>query len=246
MGAPLILIGTSAGKLLPRAGAWMETVKQLFGVLMLAVAAWMLARIVPDWLQLLLWALPALIGAWILLREVRSRTAWGWSGRAAGAALGIYGLVLIAGAGLGGTDPLKPIPQLAGEQRKLEFKRIKTLADLEREVAAAAEAGRPVMLDFSADWCVSCKEMEKYTFTDTAVQAALSEAVLLKADVTANDADDQALLKHFGIFGPPTIAFYGPDGAERANFRVVGFMKAPEFERVAREAIAARTVTASN
>jgi thiol:disulfide interchange protein DsbD len=246
MGAPLILIGTSAGKLLPRAGAWMQTVKQLFGVLMLAVAAWMLVRIVPDWVQLLLWALPTLIGAWILLRQVRSRTAWGWSGRAAGAALGIYGLVLIAGAGLGGTDPLKPIPQLAGEQRQLEFKRIKTLADLEREVAGAAEAGRPVMLDFSADWCVSCKEMEKYTFTDTAVQAALAEAVLLKADVTANDADDQALLKHFGIFGPPTIAFYGPDGAERANFRVVGFMKAPEFERVAREAIAARTVTASN
>lgn len=246
MGAPLILIGTSAGKLLPRAGAWMDTVKQLFGVLMLAVAAWMLARIVPDWAQLLLWAIPALIGAWILLRQVRSRSAWGWTGRAAGAALGVYGLVLIAGAGLGGTDPLAPIPQLAGEQRKLEFKRIKTLADLEREVADAAAQGRPVMLDFYADWCVSCKEMEKYTFTDAAVQTALAEAVLLKADVTANDADDQALLKHFGIFGPPTIAFYGPDGAERANYRVVGFMKAPEFERVAREAIAARTVTASN
>jgi thioredoxin:protein disulfide reductase len=246
MGAPLILIGTSAGKLLPRAGAWMDTVKQLFGVLMLAVAAWMLARIVPDWAQLLLWAIPALIGAWILLRQVRSRTAWGWSGRAAGAALGIYGLVLIAGAGLGGTDPLAPIPQLAGEQRKLEFKLIKTVDDLEREVADAAAVNRPVMLDFYADWCVSCKEMEKYTFTDAAVQAALANAVLLKADVTANDDADQALLKHFEIFGPPTIAFYGPDGAERANYRVVGFMKAPEFERIAREAIAARTVTASN
>jgi thiol:disulfide interchange protein DsbD len=246
MGAPLILIGTSAGKLLPRAGAWMDTVKQLFGVLMLAVSAWMLARIVPDWAQLLLWAIPALIGAWILLRQVRSRSAWGWSGRAAGAALGIYGVVLLAGAGLGGTDPLKPIPQLAGEQRKLEFKLIKTVDDLEREVADAAAVNRPVMLDFYADWCVSCKEMEKYTFTDAAVQAALANAVLLKADVTANDAADQALLKHFEIFGPPTIAFYGPDGAERANYRVVGFMKAPEFERIAREAIAARTVTASN
>jgi thioredoxin:protein disulfide reductase len=246
MGAPLILIGTSAGKLLPRAGAWMDTVKQLFGVLMLAVAAWMLARIVPDWAQLLLWAIPALIGAWILLRQVRSRTAWGWSGRAAGAALGIYGVVLLAGAGLGGTDPLAPIPQLAGEQRKVEFKLIKTVDDLEREVADAAAVNRPVMLDFYADWCVSCKEMEKYTFTDAAVQAALANAVLLKADVTANDDADQALLKHFEIFGPPTIAFYGPDGAERANYRVVGFMKAPEFERIAREAIAARTVTASN
>jgi thiol:disulfide interchange protein DsbD len=246
MGAPLILIGTSAGRLLPRAGAWMDTVKKLFGVLMLAVAAWMLARIVPGWATLLLWAVPALIGAWILLREIRSRTAWGWAGRAAGTALGLYGLVLLAGAGLGGSDPLAPIPQLAGETRHLEFRRIKSVADLEREVDAAAAQRRPVMLDFYADWCVSCKEMEKYTFTDEAVQEALADAVLLQADVTANDEADQALLRHFGIFGPPTIAFYGPDGRERPNYRVVGYMKAAEFERVARAAIAPGTVTASN
>jgi thiol:disulfide interchange protein DsbD len=246
MGAPLILVGTSAGRLLPRAGAWMDTVKKLFGVLMLAVAAWMLARIVPGWATLLLWAVPALLGAWILLRELRSRTAWGWTGRAAGAALGVYGLVLLAGAGLGGSDPLAPIPQLADETLHLEFRRIKSVADLEREVDAAAAQGRPVMLDFYADWCVSCKEMEKYTFTDEAVQQALSNAVLLQADVTANDEADQALLRHFGIFGPPTIAFYGPDGQERSSYRVVGYMKAAEFERVARAAIAPRTVTASN
>lgn len=246
MGAPLILVGTSAGRLLPRAGAWMETVKKLFGVLMLAVAAWMLARIVPDWATLLLWAVPALLGAVILLREVRSRSVWGWTGRAAGAALALYGLALLAGAGLGGSDPLAPIPQLAGETRHLEFRRVKTVADLEREVDAAAAQGRPVMLDFYADWCVSCKEMEKYTFTDEGVQSTLSDAVLLQADVTANDAADQALLKRFGIFGPPTIAFFGPDGTERSNYRVVGYMKAAEFERVAREAIAPQTIAASN
>ncbi len=246
MGAPLILVGTSAGRLLPRAGAWMDTVKKLFGVLMLAVAAWMLARIVPERAALPLWAVPALIGAWILLREVRSRSAWGWSGRAAGAALGVYGLLLLVGAGLGGSDPLAPIPQLAGETRHLEFRRIKTVTDLEREIAAAAARQKPVMLDFYADWCVSCKEMERYTFTDEAVQAVLADAVLLQADVTANDASDQALLKHFGIFGPPTIAFFGPDGAERGNYRVVGYMQAAQFARVAREAIAPMTVSASN
>jgi len=151
----------------------------------------------------------------------------------------VYGLALVAGAGLGSTDPLAPIPQLSAQQRHMEFQRIKTVADLEREVAAASAAGRPVMLDFYADWCVSCKEMEKYTFTDPAVQAALANALLLQADVTANDADDQAMLKHFSIFGPPTIAFYGPDGVERSNYRVVGYMKAAEFSKLSREAIAA-------
>jgi thiol:disulfide interchange protein DsbD len=118
---------------------------------------------------------------------------------------------------------------------------VKGTAGLDAEVAAAAAAGRPVMLDFYADWCVSCKEMERYTFTDPAVQQALAGAVLLKADVTANDEADQALLKRFGIFGPPTIAFWGPDGVERAQFRVVGFMKAAEFATVARQATAATT-----
>jgi thiol:disulfide interchange protein DsbD len=237
MGAPLLVIGTSAGKLLPRAGAWMDTVKKLFGVLMLGVAAWMLARIVPERWALLLWAVPAAIGAWLLWHEVRGKSAGAWAARIAGVALGAWGLALIAGAALGGKDPLAPIPQLSREQHGLEFQRIKSIADLEREVAAAAQAGRPVMLDFFADWCVSCKEMEKYTFTQPAVIAALSNAVLLQADVTGNDAEDQALLKRFGIFGPPTIAFYGPDGVERSNFRVVGYMKADEFAPLAAQAV---------
>jgi thiol:disulfide interchange protein DsbD len=235
MGTPLMIIGTSAGNLLPRAGAWMDTVKKFFGVMMLGVAAWMLARIVPDRVGLLLWSVPALIGAWLLWSEVRARTAGPWVVRIAGLALGAWGLAMIAGAALGGSDPLAPIPQLARHEQGLEFHRIKSVADLEREVASAARAGRPVMLDFYADWCVSCKEMEKYTFTDAAVRGLLANAVLLQADVTANDAADQALLKAFGIFGPPTIAFYSADGVERADHRVVGFMKAAEFANVIRD-----------
>jgi len=240
MGAPLLVIGTSAGRLLPKAGAWMETVKKFFGVLMLAVAAWMLERIVAERWALLLWAVPALTGAWLLWREIRPRSALGWAVRLLGVALGLYGLLLLAGVVLGGRSLLAPIPQWQAEVRSLEFQRIKTVADLDREVAAAAAVGRPVMLDFYADWCVSCKEMERYTFTDAAVQRALGNAVLLKADVTANDADDQALLQRFGIFGPPTIAFWRADGVEQKNYRVVGFMPAAEFAKVAAEATGAQ------
>jgi thiol:disulfide interchange protein DsbD len=238
MGVPLLVIGTSAGRLLPKAGGWMDTVKKFFGVLMLAVAAWMLSRIVEDRWSLLLWTAPALVGAWLLIREIKARSAFGWIMRGLGVILGIYALALIVGAFLGGRDPLAPIPQFAAQQKTLQFTRIKTVDDLDRAVAAATAEGRPVMLDFYADWCVSCKEMERYTFTDAGVQAALEGAVLLKADVTANDEADQALLKRFEIFGPPTIAFWGPDGIERKNYRVVGFMKAEEFSRVASEATA--------
>jgi thiol:disulfide interchange protein DsbD len=237
MGTPLLLVGASAGALLPRAGAWMETIKNLFGVMFLAVAAWLLTRIVSGWIGMLLWAAPALALAWVLWRaHAKSAGARGFA-RLVGTAAGLYGVVLIAGAALGATNPLAPIPQLAGQQKHLEFKRIKTVADLEREVAAAAGQGRSVMLDFYADWCVSCKEMEHNTFTEAEVQKALVNTTLLQADVTVNDDDDRALLQHFGIFGPPTIAFYGADGAERRNFRVVGFMKAAEFADVVRQAV---------
>lgn len=239
MGAPLIAVGASAGQLLPRVGAWMEAVKEFFGVLMLGVAAWMLARVLPAHLALLAWAVPAFALAWVLWRlQPRAAPARGLA-RGLAVLAGVYGLVLLAGAALGGRDPLSPIPQLAREVKTLEFRNIKGTAGLDAELAAAAAAGRPVMLDFYADWCVSCKEMERYTFTDAGVQQALAGTVLLKADVTANDEADQALLKRFGIFGPPTIAFWGADGTERAQFRVVGFMKADKFAAVARQAIAA-------
>jgi thiol:disulfide interchange protein DsbD len=240
MGTPLLLVGASAGKLLPKAGAWMDVVKNIFGVLFLAVAAWMLSRIAPEWAILPLWAVPAFALAWVLWRGFRKSTVVAKVARALAVAAGLYGVSLVTGAALGGTDPLAPIPQLSQPKTPMEFKRIKTLADLQREVAAAKAANRSVMLDFYADWCVSCKEMEHYTFTEKDVKDALKNTTLLQADVTANDAEDKELLQHFGIFGPPTIAFYSADGVEQRHFRVVGFMKAEEFAKVSRLAISGR------
>ena len=237
MGTPLLVVGASAGKLLPKAGAWMDTVKKLFGVMMLAVAAWMLARIIPERLALLLWAIPALICAWILWTETRKRTSIGWMVRFVGVAAGLYGASLIAGFALGNTDPLAPFASHAGQSQELAFQPIKSVADLQKAITQAKAQGRTVMVDFTAKWCVSCKEMEKYTFSAATVKTALDHTVLLRADVTDNDADDQALLKHMGIIGPPTIAFYGLNGTERANYRVVGFMEAPKFASHAREAL---------
>jgi thiol:disulfide interchange protein DsbD len=240
MGTPLLIVGASAGKLLPKAGPWMEFVKKLFGVMMLGVAAWMLARIVPDRVALLLWALPMLSLAWLLWFVLKARPAALWTLRAAGLAAAVYGVALISGSALGGTDPLAPIPALAGHAaQSLPFRPISSLADLDREVSQASAARHGVLVDFSADWCTSCKEMERYTFTDPAVKSALANAVLLRADVTRSTADDEALLKHFGIIGPPTIAFYGPDGRERTEFRVVGYLKADAFAARARAALSA-------
>ena len=238
MGTPLLIVGASAGKLLPKAGAWMDTVKKFFGVMMLAVATWMLARVVPERIALVLWAIPALICAGLLWKETRKRSVTAWVVRLAGAAAGLYGVALIAGFALGNTDPLAPLTARAATQQEIPFRHIKSVADLQREITQAKVDGRTVLVDFSAKWCVSCKEMEKYTFTDAAVKSALGHTVLLRADVTDNDADDQALLKHLGIIGPPTIAFYGTNGEERPNYRVVGFMKAEEFASHAREALA--------
>jgi thioredoxin:protein disulfide reductase len=192
---------------------------------------------VPERLTLALWAAPALILAWLLWSGIRERSALVWSLRVVGVAAGIYGVALAAGSALGGTDPLAPIPALARPVATLAFRPIHSVADLDREVMQASASGRSVLVDFSADWCTSCKEMERYTFTDPTVQAVLSNTVLLRANVTQNDSDDQALLRHFGIFGPPTIAFYGTDGRERADYRVVGYMNAEAFAARTRAAL---------
>ena len=236
MGAPLLVVGASAGKLLPRAGAWMDTVKQLFGVLMLGVAAWMLARLVPERFSLLFWAAPAFAAALVLWRAMMRTPTARWVSRTAAVAAGLYGVALVSGTVLGSTDPLAPVSFHRGPVSNLSFKTIKSLDYLHREVADASKAGQPVMLDFYADWCVSCKEMEHDTFSDPEVEQALSNTRLLRADVTANDDQDQALLHHFEIFGPPTIAFYSRNGEERRNFRVVGFMKPAQFAAVTRQA----------
>jgi len=241
MGTPLLLVGASAGALLPRAGAWMETIKNLFGVMFIGVAIWLLTRVVPPTFGVMLWAIPLFALTWVF---------WRAQPRSGGARVVLRALAIVAAllavaelqnGARGGTNPLVLNPAPAGDVKTLTFQRIKSVADLEREVAAAKAAGKSVMLDFYADWCVSCKEMEHKTFTQPAVQASLSNTVLLQADVTENNETDQALLKHFGIFGPPTIAFYGTDGEEKRNFRVVGFMEAAEFAAVVRQAVAAPT-----
>jgi thiol:disulfide interchange protein DsbD len=237
MGVPLLVVGASAGQLLPRAGAWMDTVKQVFGALMLMVAVWMLSRVLPANLSVWLWAVPFVALAIILARAAfRTPGARFASQVLAGVAV-LAALLLGYGAARGATDPLHPLRK-AEARVDLPFERIKSLDDLNAAVAAANAKGQTVMLDFYADWCVSCKEMEHYTFPLPAVRGALTNTTWLQADVTANDATDQALLKHFGIYGPPTIAFYGTDGKERRQYRVVGYMKAEEFAPLVAQALA--------
>jgi thiol:disulfide interchange protein DsbD len=246
MGTPLLLVGASAGKLLPRAGAWMDTVKRFFGILFLGVALYMIQRILPGSLTLALWGLLLLVAVFALGAFKGSQPVSGvrWLGRGVSAAAALWGVLMLVGAAGGNTDPFQPLRGLGAARSTAsaiaepEFKVVRSVADLDRELAAAKAAGRPALLDFSADWCVSCKEMEKYTFPDPKVKAVITPLWLLRADVTANTPDDQALLKRFGIFGPPTIAFFGADGVERQNFRLVGYVKADKFSAHVAQAIA--------
>lgn len=259
MGTPLLLIGTSAGKLLPRAGGWMNTIKAVFGVSLLAVAVWMLGRILPGSVTMILWAILAIVSGVYLgaLRKLEpDATGWTKLWQGSGVVLLTYGVILMIGAAAGGSDPLQPLRTFsmanaggssnlglmqgpsAAPRNTLVFKRIKGIDALEAEVAAAARANKSVMLDFYADWCVSCKEMEHYTFTDPGVQAALANTILLQADVTANDDEDKALLKKFGLFGPPSILFFDAKGNERSQHRVVGFMKPVKFRDLVLQALA--------
>jgi len=234
MGLPLLVVGTSAGRLLPKAGAWMDKVKGAFGFMMLGLAIWLLERILPGPVTMAMWAALVFtagifLGAFQSLAE--AATPAQKLGKAGGLLASIYGAALLVGALSGQHNPLQPLRFGAPEQAvaELEFRRIKSVDDLERELQQASAAGRTVMLDFYADWCVSCKEMEHYTFTDATVQDELRDTLLLQADVTANDELDQALLQRFGIFGPPTIMFFDGHGREQTSYRVVGFMPADEF-----------------
>ncbi len=242
MGAPLLAIGTSAGKLLPRAGVWMEAVKAVFGVALLGVAILLLERLVEPSVAMLLWgALLICSGIFMgALHHLPTETSgWRKLWKGLGLVILVYGALMLVGAAAGGKDTLQPLRGLgfgigttANAAPHANFKAISGLSDLEREIAAAQASGRPVLLDFYADWCVSCKEMERYTFSDPAVAAEMARFVLLQADVTDNDADDQALMQgHFGIPGPPAILFFDPLGQERRDQRLVGFMPADDFTR---------------
>ena len=241
MGAPLVVFGTAAGKLLPRAGAWMDAVKAVFGVVFLGLAIWMLARIL-DGLWIMLMSGTLLIASAVYLGAL-DRLADGVSGwrklwKALGVILLLIGAAELIGATAGGRDVTQPLASLVAshgaeaDSGTLAFRTIKSSTDLDRELAASA--GKRVMLDFYADWCVSCKEMEKFTFTQPGVRQALADFVLLKADVTANDDADQALLKRFGLFGPPATIFFAA-GSEQRALRLIGFEQADAFvERVDR------------
>ena len=251
MGAPLLLIGTSAGKFVPKAGAWMDATKHIFGILMLGMAIYMISRFLPVTVTMGLFGVLAVMsGVYLGATDSISRDSGGWQrfGKGAGLVVSVYGLALLVGALAGGgsyTAPLRALNggnagtsgQVAQNEHSLPFQRVKSVQDLQNVVAQAAAQGRPVMLDFYADWCISCKEMDAFTFSDGRVQELLSTAIVVQADVTANDADDQALLNEFELFGPPGIIFYDATGDELRAARVVGFMNADNFSTHIRQFI---------
>lgn len=236
MGIPLLIAGVGGGQLLPRAGAWMDNVKHLFGFGLIAVAIVLINRLVPASAGLLLWAVFAFAFAAYFAR-LQTASAWQYLLQALRYAALIYGVALLVGALAGQSNPLQPLPswvaggQAAGKNVDAHagFKRIKTLADLDREIASANAAGKTVMLDFFADWCVACFEFADYTFPDPAVQRALANSVLLQADVTANDDQDLALMARFNILGLPSILFFDRHGAELPAARVTGYMPSERF-----------------
>jgi len=233
MGVPLVAVGISEGALLPRAGAWMEGVRKFFGVLLLAVAIWIVSPVIPPMAQMLAWG-TLLVGSAVFLRAVDAlpagASAWQRLWKAAGIVALVAGVALLVGAFTGSRDPLRPLAGLTESSQPaaapLPWTRVASLAELETKLKAP---GRPVMLDFYADWCVSCKEMESFTFSNPKVRAELDRMLLLQVDVTAHNEDDKALLKRFSLFGPPGIIFFDADGREIKGLRVIGYQNAERF-----------------
>lgn len=245
MSVPLLLVGVSAGSLLPRAGAWMERVKQVFGMMLFAVAIWMVSPVLAAALHMALWAAwflaaGALLGVFGTASAQQGRTPV--AARASGAAAIAVALVLLVGASSGGQSVLQPLAHLRGASAAAagtpsnaavgnapHFAKVASLAQLDAEIAEARRKGQAVMLDFYADWCVACKEFEAFTFSDPSVQSRLGKFRLLQADVTANNSDDKALMKRFGLFGPPGVLFFDRSGGSEPIHKVIGFQNAAEF-----------------
>lgn len=234
MGIPLLVIGSSGADLLPRAGSWMNSIKVIFGVMLLGVAIWLLERILPGPVTLLLWA-ALLIGFAVYLGLNQSAAGKGWRmlARAGGAVALLYGIVLTVGAVNGADDPLRPLQTLAymdgDKPDQTVFIPVVDLASLRQTLQQAEQRRKPVMFDFYADWCVSCKVMERYVFSDPQVQQSLAKFDLAQIDVTANSATDQAVLTEFGLFGPPSILFFDWHGRELKKFRIQGEMSKETF-----------------
>ena len=240
-GVPLVIVGVLTRSLLPHAGPWMDSVKKFFGVMLLGLAIWLVSPVIPAWAHLLAWGALA-IGTAMFLRAIDPLPphAHGWARfwKGIGMVLLLAGASLVIGALGGSRDPLQPFGFLRGaaatQAEHVAFERVKTSAELD---ARLKDANRPVMLDFYADWCVSCKEMEKYTFSDARVAAKMRQMILLQVDVTANTDEDKALLKRFSLFGPPGIIFFDRQGQERQGLRVVGYQPADDFLRVLNTAL---------
>ena len=242
MGIPLVIIGTSAGKLMPRAGVWMDTVKAVFGVSMLAVAIWMMERVLPGIIIVWLWAILLLtsgvyMGALTPIHD--NTTGWARLWKSLGLILMLYASILIIGASSGQDDYFQPLKTsfsyattINGEPLKTQhvtFEPIKSLADLDQKLTLARQQNKMLMLDFYADWCVYCKKMESTTFQSDNVISALDNFIVLQADVTEMDAEDEALLKAYKIPAPPAILFFKPHTGEAKNFRLVGYKNAEDF-----------------
>jgi thiol:disulfide interchange protein DsbD len=234
MGVPLVAVGTTEGALLPKAGHWMKAVRKFFGVLLLGVALWILSPVVPVVVEMLAWAALLIIGAMYLhaldpLPHDASGTLRFWKG--VGVIALLAGAALVIGALAGGRDPLQPLAGFRASADRarapeVRFERVASSTELDARLKTTT---RPVMLDFYAEWCVSCKEMEAFTFSDPKVQAALAGMTLLQVDVTANSPADRELLKRFRLFGPPGIIFFDASGREIPGLRVVGFQSADRF-----------------
>jgi len=249
MGVPLLLFGISAGKLVPKAGAWMDAVKAVFGVGLLALAIWMLERILPAAWILFLWGVLG-IGCGVYLGALRRTeprdSGWRKLWQTAGIVLMTLGVVEIIGALSGADDWQRPLhgilggPGQSATESHLSFTAVKSLGDLESELARAAARGQGAMLDFYADWCVECKRMERNTFPEPGVQALLARLQPLQADVTAHDATDQELMRAFDVIGPPAILFFDRSGREMKAYRLVGYFESGEFSEHLRRVLAAQ------
>lgn len=234
MGAPLLLVGTSAGALLPKAGAWMDAVKRFFGVMLLALAIWIIQPLLPIAVQMALWALLLILtAAYLHVLDAVPQRASGWYKlrKGVGLLLLLLGISYLVGALSGAHDILRPLGALGkaetSDSTPFAWQKVKDMAELDSRIAQAK--GKVVALDFYADWCVSCKEMERYTLSDAQVRQRMQAAVLLQMDVTENTADDKAVLKRYGLFGPPATIFFDAQGREREDARVVGYQNVGEF-----------------
>ncbi|WP_343803200.1 protein-disulfide reductase DsbD [Marinobacterium maritimum] len=239
MGVPLLLVGASAGKLLPRAGAWMEAVKAGFGVLLLLMAVWMLDRLLPTSVTMLLFSLVLLVSAvylGALDRLPEHARGWHRFWKGMGVVLLVYGVALLVGVLSGGKSLLYPLQGVVGgvvaqntQSAKLPFETVSREADLDRLLVQARQQGQPVMLDFYADWCISCIELDYVTFSDAGVQQSLAPFKLIKLDVTANDEGAKSLYRRFSIIGPPALIFYDASGRERPELTLIGVIDPEDF-----------------